>query len=90
MKKTTKKTPKAWKATADEIAAIIYQERRRAPLDHRDCSDRTADRFVELTAKIYDMDWDTEAEVHRGFTLVWNAYGVWRVQLKRGVVTRLV
>lgn len=79
--------------TAAEIAAtidtILERERRRAPLDHRDWSDKTADRFCELTAEIYDMDEDTQVENHRGFALVWNSCGVWRVEVKRGKVTRL-
>ena len=81
------------KPTAAEIAAtidtILEMERRRAPLDHRDWSDKTADRFCELTAEIYDMDEDTQVENHRGFALVWNSCGVWRVEVKRGKVTGL-
>ena len=33
------------KPTAAEIAAAVERERRRAPLDKRDWSDKTADRF---------------------------------------------
>ena len=78
------------KPTADEIVAAVENERRRAPLDRRDWSDRTADRFVEITAEIYAADNDdTEVEAHRGFSIVWNANGAWRVELKRGRVTRL-
>ena len=77
------------KPTADEIVAAVENERRRAPLDRRDWSDRTADRFVELTAKIYAADDDTEVEAHRGFSIVWNANGAWRVEVKRGRVTRI-
>ena len=46
------------KPTAAEIAAAVERERRRAPLDKRDWSDKTADRFVELTADIYAADTD--------------------------------
>ena len=77
-------------ATAAEIAAAVERERRRAPLDKRDWSDKTADRFVELTADIYAADNDdTEVEARRGFSIVWNANGAWRVEVKRGRVTRL-
>ena len=78
-------------ATAAEIAAAVERERRRAPLDKRDWSDRTADKFCELTADIYadDADDDTEVETRRGFAIVWNANGAWRVEVKRGRVTRL-
>ena len=77
-------------ATAAEIAAAVERERRRAPLDHRDWSDRTADKFCELTADIYAADNDdTEVEARRGFSIVWNANGAWRVEVKRGRVTRL-
>ena len=78
------------KPTAAEIAAAVERERRRAPLDRRDWSDKTADRFVELTADIYAADNDdTEVEARRGFSIVWNANGAWRVEVKRGRVTRL-
>lgn len=79
------------KPTAAEIAAAVERERRRAPLDHRDWSDRTADKFCELTADIYaaDTDDETEVETRRGFAIVWNANGAWRVEVKRGRVTRL-
>ena len=78
------------KPTADEIAAAVENERRRAPLDRRNWSDRTADRFVELTAEIYAADNDdTELETHRGFSIVWNANGAWRVEVKRGRVARI-
>jgi len=78
------------KPTADEIAAAVEKERRRAPLDKRDWSDRTADRFCELTADIYAADNDdTELETHRGFSIVWNANGAWRVEVKRGRVARI-
>ena len=78
------------KPTAAEIAAAVERERRRAPLDHRDWSDKTADRFCELTADIYAADNDdTEVEARRGFSIVWNANGAWRVEVKRGRVTRL-
>jgi hypothetical protein len=78
------------KPTAAEIAAAVERERRRAPLDKRDWSDKTADRFVELTADIYAADNDdTEVEARRGFSIVWNANGAWRVEVKRGRVTRL-
>ena len=77
------------KPTAAEIAAAVERERRRAPLDKRDWSDKTADRFCDLTAEIYDMDEGTQVETHRGFALVWNSCGVWRVEVKRGRVTRL-
>ena len=50
----------------------------------------TADRFCELTADIYAADNDdTEVEARRGFSIVWNANGAWRVEVKRGRVTRL-
>ena len=82
---TKKKQP-----AAAEIAAAIEKERRRAPLDKRDWSDKTADRFCELTADIYAADNDdTEVEARRGFSIVWNANGAWRVEVKRGRVTRL-
>ena len=78
------------KPTAAEIAAAVERERRRAPLDKRDWSDKTADRFCELTADIYAADnEDTEVEARRGFSIVWNANGAWRVEVKRGRVTRL-
>ena len=79
------------KPTAAEIAAAVERERRRAPLDKRDWSDRTADKFCELTADIYAAaaDDDTEVETRRGFAIVWNANGAWRVEVKRGRVTRL-
>lgn len=78
------------KPTAAEIAAAVERERRRAPLDKRDWSDKTADRFCELTADIYTADNDdTEVEARRGFSIVWNANGAWRVEVKRGRVTRL-
>ena len=78
------------KPTAAEIPAAVERERRRAPLDHRDWSDKTADRFCELTADIYAADNDdTEVEARRGFSIVWNANGAWRVEVKRGRVTRL-
>lgn len=78
------------KPTAAEIAAAVERERRRAPLDRRDWSDKTADRFCELTADIYATDNDdTEVEARRGFSIVWNANGAWRVEVKRGRVTRL-
>ena len=78
------------KPTAAEIAAAVERERRRAPLDKRDWSDKTADRFCELTADIYAADNDdTEVEARRGFLIVWNANGAWRVEVKRGRVTRL-
>ena len=79
------------KPTAAEIAAAVERERRRAPLDHRDWSDRTADKFCELTADIYaaDTDDETEVETRRGFAIVWNTNGAWRVEVKRGKVTRL-
>lgn len=78
------------KPTAAEIAAAVERERRRAPLDKRDWSDKTADRFCELTADIYAADNDdTEVEARRGFSIVWNANGAWRVEVKRGRVTRL-
>ena len=32
---------------------------------------------------------DTEVEARRGFSIVWNANGAWRVEVKRGRVTRL-
>lgn len=78
------------KPTAAEIAAAVERERRRAPLDKRDWSYKTADRFCELTADIYAADNDdTEVEARRGFSIVWNANGAWRVEVKRGRVTRL-
>ena len=78
------------KPTAAEIAAAVERERRRAPLDRRDWSDKTADRFCELTADIYAADNDdTEVEARRGISIVWNANGAWRVEVKRGRVTRL-
>ncbi len=79
------------KPTAAEIAAAVERERRRAPLDHRDWSDRTADKFCELTADIYaaDTNDETEVETRRGFAIVWNTNGAWRVEVKRGKVTRL-
>ena len=78
------------KPTAAEIAAAVERERRRAQLDHRDWSDKTADRFCKLTAEIYAADNDdTEVEARRGFSIVWNANGAWRVEVKRGRVTRL-
>ena len=78
------------KPTAAEIAAAVERERRRAQLDKRDWIDKTADRFCELTADIYAADNDnTEVEARRGFSIVWNANGVWRVEVKRGRVTRL-
>ena len=78
------------KPTAAEIAAAVERERRRAPLDRRDWSDKTADRFCELTADIYAADNDdTEVEARRGFSIVCNANGAWRVEVKRGRVTRL-
>lgn len=78
------------KPTAAEIAAAVERERRRAPLDRRDWSDKTADRFCELTADIYAADNDdTEVEARRGFSIVWNANGAWRVEVKRDRVTRL-
>jgi len=78
------------KPTAAEIAAAVERERRRAPLDKRDWSDKTADRFCELTADIYAADNDdTEVEARRGFSIVWNTNGAWRVEVKRGRVTRL-
>lgn len=79
------------KPTTAEIAAAVERERRRAPLDHRDWSDRTADKFCELTADIYaaDTDDETEVETRRGFAIVWNTNGAWRVEVKRGKVTRL-
>jgi len=78
------------KPIAAEIAAAVEKERRRAPLDRRDWSDKTADRFCELTADIYAADNDdTEVEARRGFSIVWNANGAWRVEVKRGRVTRL-
>ena len=40
------------------MAAAVERERRRAPLDRRDWSDKTADRFCELTADIYAADND--------------------------------
>ena len=78
------------KPPAAEIAAAVERERRRAPLDKRDWSDRTADKFCELTADIYAADNDdTEVETHRGFAIVWNTSGAWRVEVKRGRVTRI-
>lgn len=77
------------KPTADEIAAAVERERRRAALDKRDWSNRAADRFCELTADIYEADEDTEVETRRGFCLVWNSQGAWRVEIKKGRVTRL-
>lgn len=78
------------KPNAAEIAAAVERERRHAPLDRRDWSDKTADRFCELTADIYAADNDdTEVEARRGFSIVWNANGAWRVEVKRGRVTRL-
>lgn len=84
--KTNKKTAAE---IAETISNAIYRERRRAPLDHRDWSDKTADRFCDLTAEIYAMDEDTQVETHRGFALVWNSCGVWRVEVKRGNVIPL-
>lgn len=91
MRHKNEKTEAARRTAPAEIAAAVERERRRAPLDHRDCSDRTADKFCELTADIYaaDTDDDTEVETHRGFAIVWNASGAWRVEVKRGKVTRL-
>ena len=78
------------KPAAAGSAAAGERERRRAPLDRRDWSDKTADRFCELTADIYAADNDdTEVEARRGFSIVWNANGAWRVEVKRGRVTRL-
>ena len=86
---TKKKQPTAAEI-AEAIAAAVEKERRRAPLDKRDWSDKTADRFCELTADIYAADNDdTEVETHRGFAIVWNTSGAWRVEVKRGKVTRL-
>ena len=86
---TKKKQPTAAEI-AEAIAAAVEKERRRAPLDKRDWSDKTADRFCELTADIYAADNDdTEVEARRGFSIVWNANGAWRVEVKRGRVTRL-
>ena len=90
MNTSTQKKPTAAEI-AETINNAIYRERRRAPLDHRDWSDRTADKFCELTADIYaaDTDDETEVETRRGFAIVWNTNGAWRVEVKRGKVTRL-
>ena len=91
-----RKAAKNAKPTAAEIAAAVESERRRAGIDNRDWSDKTADRFCELTADIYNapdaaaLDEDTEVERRRGFAIVWNSCGVWRVEVKRGRVTRIV
>lgn len=91
MRNENETTETARRTAPAEIAAAIERERRRAPLDKRDWSNRTADKFCELTAEIYaaDKDDDTEVETHRGFSIVWNANGAWRVEIKRGKVTRL-
>lgn len=79
--------------TAAEIAAnndaILERERRRAPLDRRYWSEKKADRFCEITKEIYDLDEDTHLENRRGFSLVWNSFGVWRVEVERGTATKL-
>jgi len=82
------------KPSASKLAAAIRAERKRAPLDLRDWSDRASDKFCELTADIYRAgdeagDEDTEVERHRGFAIVWNSLGVWRVEVKRGKVTKV-
>lgn len=91
MRNENETTETARRTAPAKIAAAVERERRRAALDKRDWSDRTADKFCELTSDIYaaDTDDDTEVETRRGFAIVWNTNGAWRVEVKRGKVTRL-
>ena len=49
------------------------------------------DVYIDLTLPIYGLylNEDTECEPHRGFALVWNHFGLWRVDVKNDEITKL-
>lgn len=72
------------------VMDAVEKERAKAPVDDTDWTDEEADKFVELTDGIYQQDFDnTEVETHKGFAIVWNKKGAWRVELDKGKVTDL-
>lgn len=72
------------------VMDAVEKERAKAPVDDTDWTDEEADKFVELTDGIYQQDFDnTEVETHKGFAIVWNKMGAWRVELDKGKVTDL-
>lgn len=83
-KKTAKKN-----LTAQQIEDALAMERKLAPVDRTEHSEKWWDKFCALTLDIYNDvgdNEDTECETHRGFVIVWNRAGVWHVEVTAGVV----
>jgi len=75
------------------VYSALAEMRKGSRVERRSWSDRFADRFCELASPLFDKvgeNEDTETEVRRGFTLVWNRAGLWRVDVRRGVVAQIV
>jgi len=69
----------------------LERQRAESPVDWTPWSDEDADKYVELTLPIYGLypSEDTACEPHRGFALVWNHFGLWRVDVKNNEMTKL-
>lgn len=69
----------------------LERQRAESPVDWTPWSDEDADKYVELTLPIYGLypGEDTACEPHRGFALVWNHFGLWRVDVKNNEMTKL-
>lgn len=72
-----------------ELHAIRKRAARAALTERWGGDKRTPSKQVRVDADAADTDDETEVETRRGFAIVWNANGAWRVEVRRGRVTRL-
>lgn len=92
MKEKTNTKTTAKKLTAEQIEAALAKLRALAPIDEREHSDRWWSKWCNLSLKCYNAvgdDEDTECETHRGFSIVWNRAGVWKVSVAKKSVRRV-
>ena len=78
--------------TAEQIEAAVEKLRALAPIDECEHSDRWWSKWCNLSLKCYNAvgdDEDTECETHRGFSIVWNRAGVWKVSVAKKSVVRV-
>lgn len=92
MKENTNTKTTAKKLTAEQIETALAKLRALAPIDEREHSDRWWSKWCNLSLKCYNAvsdDEDTECETHRGFSIVWNRAGVWKVSVAKKSVRRV-
>ena len=73
------------------VLEALERERSKAPEDWTLLNDEDADALIDLTLPIFGLypKYLTQMEPHKGFVLVWNYFGLWKVVLADRTMTKV-